>query len=65
MGKLLGVPGENAVNYVQTTLSGLASKQLRYAADKERTFLHLYLVPTLADYGVDFNELPSRSKGLG
>lgn len=54
MGKLLGVPGENAANYVQTTLSELASEQLRYAADKERTFLHLYLVPTLADYGVDF-----------
>ena len=62
IGKLLGVPGEDASTYVQTVLHDLASEQLTRASDKEKTFLQLYLVPTVAELGIDIYDLQSHSK---
>jgi len=62
LGKLLGVPAEDAVSYVQDVLLNLASWQLIQASDKDKSFFQLYLVPTLAEQGIHLDDLNAARK---
>jgi len=62
LGKLLGIPPEDAVSYVPEVLLDMASKQLTEASGKDKSFFQLYLVPTLATEGIHLDDLSAARK---